>query len=69
MTGRDGRVCKLENVFIRGGHIKFIVLPDLLRVSPILKKIQALRANKTDADGGKAKKVGMGPNAKKPRKA
>lgn len=69
MTGRDGRVSKLENVFIRGGHIKFIVLPDLLRVSPVLKKIQTLRANKADADTGKARKGGMGPNAKKPRKA
>eukprot|EP01031_Cornospumella_fuschlensis_P037584 gene37584-45652_t len=69
MTGRDGRVCKLENVFIRGGHIKFIVLPDLLRVSPVLKKVQALRSSKSDADGGKANKGGMGPNSKKPRKA
>lgn len=43
MTSRDGRVNRLENVFIRGGHIKFIVLPDLLKASPILKKISAMK--------------------------
>lgn len=43
MTAKDGRVSRLENVFIRGGNIKFIVLPELLKASPLLKKIQAMK--------------------------
>lgn len=29
MTARDGRVSKLEHVYLRGSHIKFVVLPDV----------------------------------------
>lgn len=65
MTARDGRVSRLENVFIRGGQIKFIVLPELLKASPILKKIQAMKKPERKDNAGK----GMGVNAKKPRKA
>lgn len=72
MTARDGRVCRLENVFLRGGQIKFIVLPELLKSSPILKKIQSIKAKKGgDADGnGKTRSAGKptgAPAAKKQR--
>eukprot|EP01039_Chlorochromonas_danica_P002403 gene2403-2635_t len=67
-TARDGRVSRLENVFIRGGHIKFIVLPELLKASPLLKKIQAMRAKKGEGEARPARSGGMGPNAKKARK-
>jgi small nuclear ribonucleoprotein D3 len=40
MTSRDGRVSRLENVYLRGGNIKFIVLPELLKSAPIFKKVQ-----------------------------
>lgn len=40
MTARDGRISRLENVFLRGGNIKYIILPELLKSAPILKKIQ-----------------------------
>lgn len=55
MTARNGRVQKLENVFLRGGHIKFIVLPDLLKNAPMFKKIQSLKRSKPDTlkSGGK----------------
>lgn len=70
MTARDGRVFKLENVFLRGGQIKFIVLPEILKNAPILKKIQGLKAkkleNEREAAGG-SKAGGMGPGAKKAR--
>jgi small nuclear ribonucleoprotein D3 len=72
MTARDGRVCRLENVFLRGGNIKFIVLPEALKSSPILKKVQVLKAKKLESEGGKgggAKTGGMGTNAKKQKKA
>ena len=60
MTGRDGRVTKLEHTFLRGGQIKFIVLPDLLKNAPILKKIQSLKAKKVDTSA-KAGKKSRGP--------
>mmetsp|Transcript_7855 Transcript_7855/g.7017 ORF Transcript_7855/g.7017 Transcript_7855/m.7017 type:complete len:122 (+) Transcript_7855:75-440(+) len=48
-TARNGRVSKLELVFIRGGQVKFILLPDILKNAPILKKIQALKSKAADA--------------------
>jgi hypothetical protein len=72
MTARDGRIFRLENVFLRGGQIKFIVLPDLLKSAPVLKKIQALRAKKLDSDGAPktaGKSSGMGTNAKKAKRS
>jgi small nuclear ribonucleoprotein D3 len=59
MTARDGRVSKLEQVFLRGGQIKFIVLPDLLKNAPIFKKVQVMKAktasSETVAKGSKNK--------------
>lgn len=40
MTACDGRVVSLENVYVRGGHIKLIVLPEMLKYAPIFKKVQ-----------------------------
>ncbi len=68
MTGKDGRTARLENVFLRGGNIKFIVLPELLKSSPILKKVQQLKAKKLESENQKLggnKAGGMGKNAKK----
>ena len=47
-TSKDGRVSKLEQVFLRGGHVKFIILPDLLKNAPLLKKIQILRSKSNE---------------------
>jgi small nuclear ribonucleoprotein D3 len=44
MTGRDGRISRLEQVFLRGGQIKFVVVPELLKNAPVFKKVQAMRA-------------------------
>ena len=63
MTSRDGRVTKLEHVFLRGGQIKFVVLPELLKNAPIFKKVQALKAKKVEAQGKVAAK-GARPAAK-----
>jgi small nuclear ribonucleoprotein D3 len=51
MTSREGRVTKLEQVFLRGGQIKFIVLPELLKDAPIFKKVQLLKAKKIESTG------------------
>ena len=43
-TGRDDRVRELENVFLRGSQIRFIQLPEILKDSPIFKKVMAAQA-------------------------
>ncbi|EGB10171.1 hypothetical protein AURANDRAFT_36815 [Aureococcus anophagefferens] len=48
VTARDGRVTKLENVYIRGSQIKrerraFMILPDLLKHSPVFEKVKELK--------------------------
>ena len=52
MTARDGRIVRLENVFLRGAQIKFIVLPELLKNATILKKIQGMKAKRVETEDG-----------------
>lgn len=40
LTSRDGRTSRLQQVFLRGSMIRFIVLPDNLKNSPLLLKIR-----------------------------
>ena len=46
MTAKEGRVQRLEHIFLRGGMIKFVVLPDMLKNAPIFKKVNSMRAEK-----------------------
>ena len=57
MTARDGRVTRLEHVFLRGGQIKFIVVPDMLKNAPIFKKVLAMKSKAVDS--ANAKKPGV----------
>lgn len=41
MTARDGRVSQLEQVFVRGSKIRFVILPDMLKNAPMFKKMMA----------------------------
>jgi len=36
-TGRDGRVTRLEAVFLRGSQIRFVVLPEVLKGAPLFQ--------------------------------
>lgn len=40
VTYRDGRVTQLENVYIRGSKIRFLILPDMLKNAPMFKTVQ-----------------------------
>ena len=40
-TARDGRYFNIENIFIRGSKIRFLILPDMLKNAPMLKKMGA----------------------------
>lgn len=39
MTARDGRISQLEQIFIRGSKIRFVILPDMLKNAPMFKKM------------------------------
>uniref|UniRef100_A0AC35TIH2 Small nuclear ribonucleoprotein Sm D3 n=1 Tax=Rhabditophanes sp. KR3021 TaxID=114890 RepID=A0AC35TIH2_9BILA len=39
VTLRDGRTQQLDNVFIRGSKIRFLILPDMLKNAPMFKNI------------------------------
>nr|QBH73196.1 small nuclear ribonucleoprotein sm d3 [Franklinothrips vespiformis] len=47
VTYRDGRNGSLENVYIRGSKIRFMILPDMLKNAPMFK-----RQGKTGGAGG-----------------
>lgn len=36
VTARDGRVSHLEQVYIRGSHVRFFIVPDMLRYAQTL---------------------------------
>uniref|UniRef100_A0A7S3B4W5 Small nuclear ribonucleoprotein Sm D3 n=1 Tax=Haptolina ericina TaxID=156174 RepID=A0A7S3B4W5_9EUKA len=55
-TAKDGRVNTLANVFLRGSHVRFMVLPDILKNAPFFKKIETKSA-KAAAKGGRAKQA------------
>src|SRR6218665_1444963 len=40
VTYRDGRVAQMENCFVRGSKIRFLILPDMLKNAPMFKKVQ-----------------------------
>ncbi|UYV61293.1 SNRPD3 [Cordylochernes scorpioides] len=38
VTNRSGKVSNLDNVYIRGSKIRFMILPDMLKNAPMFKK-------------------------------
>ena len=51
MVSRDGRVAQLENVYIRGSKIRFLILPDMLKNAPMFKRQGAKAASSAAASG------------------
>ena len=47
-TSRDGKVTSLENIFIRGSKIRFLILPDMLKNAPMFKKMGSKPGAKTN---------------------
>ncbi|SCV04623.1 LAMI_0H17612g1_1 [Lachancea mirantina] len=37
VTSREGSVTHMDNIFIRGSQVRFLVLPDILKNAPLLK--------------------------------
>ncbi|XP_023221867.1 small nuclear ribonucleoprotein Sm D3-like [Centruroides sculpturatus] len=53
-TYRDGRVAQLENIYIRGSKIRFLILPDMLKNAPMFKKIGPKGTSSTAGRGKSA---------------
>jgi len=51
---RDGRVAQLENVYIRGSKIRFLILPDMLKNAPMFKR-QGAKAASSGPSSGRGK--------------
>lgn len=45
VTYRDGKTASVENVYIRGSKIRFLILPDMLKNAPMFKRHGAKIAN------------------------
>ena len=45
VTHRDGRTGQLEQVYIRGSKIRFLILPDMLKNAPMFKNIKGPKSN------------------------
>ena len=54
VTYRDGRTAQLENVYIRGSKIRFLILPDMLKNAPMFKKVQTKGAGGSAGRGKSA---------------
>ncbi|KAL6298369.1 hypothetical protein BKA93DRAFT_70076 [Sparassis latifolia] len=39
VTGRDGRVTQLDQVYIRGSMVRFFIVPDMLQNAPMFKRV------------------------------
>ena len=57
-TGNNGHVSKLPGVYLRGGSIRFISLPDLLKNAPVFKKVVSMK-NKAETDNQQRTGGGM----------
>merc|ERR1712124_78209 len=53
VTGRDGKVTNLEQVYLRGSQIRYFILPDMLRHAPLFKRRGAALAAESMAPVGK----------------
>jgi len=47
-TSRDGKTYQLENIFIRGSKIRFLILPDMLKNAPMFKKMGVKSGTKSN---------------------
>lgn len=63
---REGRITKLDRIYVRGSQVRLIVMPDILKSAPAFQKVQAVRSKALSGKdkewvgaasrGGKAKK-------------
>lgn len=60
VTYRDGRTAQLQNIYIRGSQVRFMILPDMLKNAPMLRKVRSGAAGRGKAAILKAQVRGRG---------
>ena len=60
VTGKDGKQYHLDQVFLRGSQVRFIIIPDMLKNSPMFKRISNQAKKGKNALLAKNRGVGMG---------
>lgn len=50
VTARDGRVSHLDQVYIRGSHVRFFIVPDMLRYDLMMARDQRSKMEGRGAD-------------------
>eukprot|EP00814_Leptocylindrus_danicus_P003246 CAMPEP_0116020892 /NCGR_PEP_ID=MMETSP0321-20121206/10065_1 /TAXON_ID=163516 /ORGANISM="Leptocylindrus danicus var. danicus, Strain B650" /LENGTH=107 /DNA_ID=CAMNT_0003491665 /DNA_START=75 /DNA_END=398 /DNA_ORIENTATION=+ len=55
-TARNGQVSKLSSVYLRGGNVRFVALPNLLKSSPVFKKVAVMKKKMEQSDSGPGKR-------------
>ena len=56
VTSRDGKLYDLNQVYLRGSQIRYIVIPDMLARSPIIERVNnQSKRGKSGATSMKAK--------------
>ncbi|XP_039269655.1 small nuclear ribonucleoprotein Sm D3-like [Styela clava] len=60
VTYRDGRTAQLQNIYIRGSQVRFMILPDMLKNAPMLKQQRGGSAGRGKAAILKAQVRGRG---------
>jgi small nuclear ribonucleoprotein D3 len=51
VTGRDGRVSHLEQVYVRGSHVRLFVIPDMLKHAPMFRPQTLAKTRAQNATG------------------
>ncbi|CAL1171564.1 unnamed protein product [Cladocopium goreaui] len=64
VTGRDGKVTNLEQVYLRGSQIRYFILPDMLRHAPMFKKKGRGAGRGVYGPGGKGRGKGLAQRAR-----
>ncbi len=68
VTARDGKLFTLEQVYLRGSQVRFIIIPNMLRNAPMFKRFtsQTKKAKGAAAPRQKGRGAGRGkgPNKK-----
>jgi small nuclear ribonucleoprotein D3 len=65
VTGRDGRVSQLDQVYIRGSMVRFFIVPDMLQNAPMSVLLIVFYIYLSSAENFRFKRVG--PNAMRGR--
>lgn len=63
ITSTDGKMSHLDQVYLRGSQIRFIIIPDMLKNAPMFKKIKNQTKAAKQANIARGKVRGRGAQA------